>query len=44
MLAVKNYPDAMNELQAFIDQAPKAPQADSARETLEQVKAFVVRQ
>jgi tetratricopeptide (TPR) repeat protein len=44
MLALKNYPDAMNELQAFIDQAPKAPQADSARETLQQVRTFVAQQ
>src|SRR4051812_35687651 len=44
MLALKNYPDAMNELQAFIDQAPKAPQADNARETLQQVRAYVAQQ
>lgn len=41
MLALKQYPDAMGELQAFVDQAPMAPQVGAARETLEQVKAFV---
>jgi tetratricopeptide (TPR) repeat protein len=44
MLALKLYPDAMNELQAFIDHAPKSPQADNARQTLEQVKAYVAKQ
>lgn len=44
MLALKDYPDAMNELQAFIDHAPRSPQAENARETLEQVKAYVAKQ
>jgi tetratricopeptide (TPR) repeat protein len=44
LLALKLYPDAMNELQAFIDHAPKSPQADNARETLQQVKAYVAQQ
>jgi tetratricopeptide (TPR) repeat protein len=44
MLALKQYDDAMGELQAFIDQAPQAPQAESARTTLEQVRAFVAKQ
>jgi tetratricopeptide (TPR) repeat protein len=44
LLGLKQYSDAMNELQAFIDQAPKDPKAQSARNTLEQVKAFVAQQ
>jgi tetratricopeptide (TPR) repeat protein len=44
MLALKQYDSAMGELQAFIDQAPKAPQAENARTTLEQVRAFVAKQ
>jgi tetratricopeptide (TPR) repeat protein len=44
MLALKNYNDAMTELQAYVDQAPQSPEAESARQTLEQVKAFVARQ
>ncbi len=44
LLALKQYDPAMGELQAFIDQAPKAPQAENARTTLEQVRAFVAKQ
>jgi predicted Zn-dependent protease len=44
MLALKQYDSAMGELQAFLDQAPKAPQAEDARTTLEQVRAFVAKQ
>jgi tetratricopeptide (TPR) repeat protein len=44
LLGLKQYSDAMNELQAFIDQAPKDPKADNARQTLEQVKAYVAQQ
>lgn len=44
MLALKQYDPAMGELQAFLDQAPKAPQAENARTTLEQVRAFVAKQ
>jgi predicted Zn-dependent protease len=44
MLALKNYNDAMTELQTYVDQAPKSPEAESARQTLEQVKAFVAKQ
>jgi lipopolysaccharide biosynthesis regulator YciM len=44
MLALKQYDPAMGELQAFIDQAPKAPEAEGARTTLEQVRAFVAKQ
>jgi tetratricopeptide (TPR) repeat protein len=43
MLALKQYDPAMGELQAFLEQDPKAPQADSARTTLEQVRAFVAK-
>jgi tetratricopeptide (TPR) repeat protein len=41
MLALKQYPGAMNELQAFITQAPNDQRAASARETLDRVNAFV---
>lgn len=41
LLAVKQYQDAMAELQAFVDQAPQSPHAADARNTLDQVKAFV---
>lgn len=44
MLALKQYDSAMGELQAFLDQDPKAPQAEDARTTLEQVRAFVAKQ
>jgi len=44
MLALKQYDPAMGELQAFLDQAPKAPEAEGARTTLEQVRAFVAKQ
>lgn len=44
MLALKQYDPAMGELQAFLDQAPKAPQAENARTTLEQVRAYVAKQ
>ena len=44
LLGMKQYSDAMNELQAFIDQAPKDPKAEKARNTLEQVKAYVAQQ
>ena len=43
MLALKQYDPAMGELQAFIDQAPKAPEAEGARTALEQVRAFVAK-
>jgi hypothetical protein len=43
MLALKQYDPAMGELQAFLEQDPKAPQAESARTTLEQVRAFVAK-
>ena len=40
MLALKNYGDAMNELQAFLTLAPQDPNSAAAREALEKVKAF----
>jgi regulator of sirC expression with transglutaminase-like and TPR domain len=40
MLALKNYSNAMDELQAFLTLAPKDPSSNAARETLEKVKAF----
>jgi len=40
MLALKNYSNAMDELQAFLTLAPKDPNSNAARETLEKVKAF----
>lgn len=41
MLALKQYPGAMAELQAFITQAPNDSRAANARETLDRVNAFV---
>jgi len=40
MLALKNYGDAMNELQAFLTLAPQDPNSAAARDALEKVKAF----
>ena len=40
MLALKNYAEAMTELQAFLTLAPHDPNSGAARETLEKVKAF----
>ena len=40
MLALKNYNDATNELQAFLTLAPQDPNSSAAREALEKVKAF----
>jgi tetratricopeptide (TPR) repeat protein len=40
MLVLKNYSSAMDELQAFLTLAPKDPNSNAARETLEKVKAF----
>lgn len=39
-LALKNYPDAMGELQVYLEKAPQEPQAESARKMLDQVKAY----
>jgi tetratricopeptide (TPR) repeat protein len=41
LLALKQYPDAMNELQAFLNEAPNDARSADARQTLEQMKAYV---
>jgi tetratricopeptide (TPR) repeat protein len=41
MLALKEYGNAMNELQAFLTLAPQDPNSTAARNALEKVKAFV---
>ena len=41
MLAVKHYPGAMKELQAFITEAPNDSRSASAKETLDKVNAYV---
>jgi len=40
MLALKDYNNAMNELQTFLTLAPQDPNSTAARQTLEKVKAF----
>lgn len=44
MLALKDYSQAMGELQTFLDKSPQDPRSDDARKTLEQVKTFVAKQ
>lgn len=41
LLAMKDYPSAMDELQIFLDKSPGDPHSAQARKTLEQVRAFV---
>jgi predicted Zn-dependent protease len=41
LLKQKNYPEAMSELEAYLEREPSGPNSASARQTLEQVKAFV---
>jgi tetratricopeptide (TPR) repeat protein len=41
LLALKQYPDAMNELQLFLSEAPNDSRSANARNTLEEVKAYV---
>lgn len=41
MLALKNYADAMAELQAFLTLAPQDPNAGAARETMGKLKAYL---
>ena len=41
MLALKNYTDAMAELQQFLTLAPQDPNAGAARETMGKLKAFM---
>jgi tetratricopeptide (TPR) repeat protein len=43
LLGLKNYPEAMYELQAFIDREPAGPGVDNARQALEKVKAFAAK-
>jgi tetratricopeptide (TPR) repeat protein len=40
LMAIQNYNDAVNELQAFLSLAPQDPNAGLARQALEKVKAF----
>jgi tetratricopeptide (TPR) repeat protein len=40
MLALKNYSEAINELEAFLTLAPQDPNSPAARQALEKVKAF----
>lgn len=40
LLALKQYPDAMNELQMFLTEAPNDSRTAEARQALEQVKAY----
>ena len=39
-LGQKNYPEAVGELEAYLQKAPQDANADQARKTLDQVKAF----
>jgi predicted Zn-dependent protease len=40
LLGLKNYAEAMHELQAYLDREPAGPGAENARQALEKVKAF----
>jgi hypothetical protein len=44
LLALKQYPEAMAELEAFLQRAPSDPQSATARQMLSQAKAFAARQ
>jgi predicted Zn-dependent protease len=44
LLALKQYPEAMAELEAFLQKAPSDPQSATARQMLSQAKAFAARQ
>lgn len=43
LLSMKEYQEAMGELQLFLDKSPQDPRSEDARKTLEQVRAFVQR-
>jgi tetratricopeptide (TPR) repeat protein len=43
-LGQKNYPEAVTELEAYLQKAPQDASADQARKTLDQVKAFAAAQ
>ena len=40
-LGLKNYDQAMAELEGYLEHAPKDPTSEQARKTLDQVRAFV---
>ena len=42
-LSIKNYPEAMAELEAFLDRDPNNPNSPAARKTLDEVKAFLAK-
>jgi tetratricopeptide (TPR) repeat protein len=44
MLALKQYGEAMNELQVYLTKDPNSAQSENARQTLDQVKAYVAQQ
>ncbi len=39
-LSLKNYDQSMLEMQQYLDQAPKGPDADQVRDTMQRVRAF----
>lgn len=41
LLGMKNFSEASSELEAYLEQDPKSPNAAAVRESLEQVRAFV---
>jgi tetratricopeptide (TPR) repeat protein len=41
LLGMKNFSEASSELEAYLEQDPKSPNAAAIRESLDQVKAFV---
>lgn len=40
LLGMKDYPNAMTELEAYLNRDPRGPDSDKARKTLERVRAF----
>jgi Flp pilus assembly protein TadD len=40
LLGVKDYTDAMSELQAYLNRDPSGPKSEQARQTLERLRAF----
>ena len=43
LLAMKQFPEAMTALQAYLQKDPQGPNSDKARRMLEQAQAFVAR-
>jgi len=41
LLGLKNFSEATSELEAYLEQDPKSPNASAVRESLDQVRAFV---